>query len=381
MKTLQKTTARSTFWAVAIFYFLIAFEFFYMASPFAVYFYSVYRPGLVFLNKFPSVAWLSGFFLPHLVENTQSTFLNLIPKTGFILTFLGLFAFLVCASQVYYSKLFKKGVVSGGLYKYIRHPQYTAFSVCSFGLLLLWPRYLTLLFFVCLLFAYYWLAKMEEQECEAKFGESYLDYKNSKNMFLPFKFPILINNISDSVQLRPVIRLSIFIIVLGGSFALAKGLKAISVKNLYHSVNTNEYNLSTEKLSKDEIDRILGIAKSSEEVDSILDKAQTKGIIKMINYIVPSQLYISEIPMVIQDNAPCHISSHSFDNNLYKVIFTSANIRSKIDVKGYEIPFNTVSTSPLLEVWVNIMEKKVIKILKPQPRLTIRYKNIPEPVF
>ena len=42
----KQKSARRTFWAVSAFYLLIAFEFFYMATPFALYFYSVYGPGL-----------------------------------------------------------------------------------------------------------------------------------------------------------------------------------------------------------------------------------------------------------------------------------------------------------------------------------------------
>ena len=37
---------RKSFWIAFAFYFLIGFEIFYMVSPFAAYFYSVYGPGL-----------------------------------------------------------------------------------------------------------------------------------------------------------------------------------------------------------------------------------------------------------------------------------------------------------------------------------------------
>jgi hypothetical protein len=42
----SRFATRSAFWASAAFYGLIAFEFFYMFSPFAVYLYGVYGPGL-----------------------------------------------------------------------------------------------------------------------------------------------------------------------------------------------------------------------------------------------------------------------------------------------------------------------------------------------
>ena len=53
-------TTKHTFWAITAFYLLIAFDFFDMASPFALYFYSVYGPGLNFVNSSPTLAWLSS---------------------------------------------------------------------------------------------------------------------------------------------------------------------------------------------------------------------------------------------------------------------------------------------------------------------------------
>ena len=60
--TEKGSATRKTFWAVAAFYFLIGLEFLYMASPFAAYFYSVYRPTLSFLNMFPALSWLNKNF-------------------------------------------------------------------------------------------------------------------------------------------------------------------------------------------------------------------------------------------------------------------------------------------------------------------------------
>ncbi|GAK53973.1 hypothetical protein U14_05250 [Candidatus Moduliflexus flocculans] len=66
----QPITTERTFWAIAAFYCLSAFEFFSMASPFAVYFDSVYRPGLNFINTNPLLAWLNTIFLPHSAVET-----------------------------------------------------------------------------------------------------------------------------------------------------------------------------------------------------------------------------------------------------------------------------------------------------------------------
>jgi hypothetical protein len=71
----EKEPSKKTFWAIWVFYLLIAFEIIYMISPFGIYYYSVYGRGLNFLNDHSSTAWLSSFFLPHIVK-TSSLVLN-----------------------------------------------------------------------------------------------------------------------------------------------------------------------------------------------------------------------------------------------------------------------------------------------------------------
>ena len=206
----QKKSVKRTFWTVAVFYLLTAFELVYMASPFAIYFYSVYGPGLNFISENQVLAWLSSFFMPHIVVETSSVLLNLHNVIGAVLAAAGFLTFCVGAGQVYYHKLARKGAVTGGIYNFIRHPQYVSLSICSFGLLLLWPRYIVLLTFVAMLFAYYFLAKAEESECEEKFGQSYIDYKNKTNMFLPFKVPL-----ADKLPGLPKARLKRYPAILG----------------------------------------------------------------------------------------------------------------------------------------------------------------------
>ena len=61
-ETIQNRAIKRSFWGALAFYLLIAFEFFYMAGPFAAYFYSVYAPALNFFNRSPALSWLSSFF-------------------------------------------------------------------------------------------------------------------------------------------------------------------------------------------------------------------------------------------------------------------------------------------------------------------------------
>ena len=116
--------ARRALAVTGAFYILIAFEFLYMASPFAAYFYGVYGLSLDWFQSSETTGWLIQFFMPHLVEETASFAVNIHEIVGQILLLGGLAAFAAGAVQVYSAKLRGKGAVTGGLYRHIRHPQY-----------------------------------------------------------------------------------------------------------------------------------------------------------------------------------------------------------------------------------------------------------------
>ncbi|MBN8488587.1 MAG: isoprenylcysteine carboxylmethyltransferase family protein [Burkholderiales bacterium] len=72
-----------------------------------------------------------------------------------------------------------------GPYARLRHPQYLAFVLILLGFLLQWPTLLTLLMFPVLLLMYGRLARSEEREMEARFGEAYRRYAERTPRFLP----------------------------------------------------------------------------------------------------------------------------------------------------------------------------------------------------
>ena len=76
-------------------------------------------------------------------------------------------------------------VVTDGIYKYIRHPQYLGFLLITGGLLVQWPSIFTAILWPILLLMYYRLAKKEDSECEKEFGEQFRKYKSSVPGFLP----------------------------------------------------------------------------------------------------------------------------------------------------------------------------------------------------
>jgi|Deesub1362B_J571_1020462.scaffolds.fasta_scaffold00040_62 protein-S-isoprenylcysteine O-methyltransferase Ste14 len=77
-------------------------------------------------------------------------------------------------------------LVTEGVYRHIRHPQYLGLLLLASGLLIQWTTLLTALMWPVLIYLYVRLAKREEKEMEEKFGEAYLEYKRGVPMFIPF---------------------------------------------------------------------------------------------------------------------------------------------------------------------------------------------------
>ncbi|AWN72382.1 isoprenylcysteine carboxylmethyltransferase family protein [Legionella anisa] len=75
-----------------------------------------------------------------------------------------------------------------GLYAYVRHPQYDGFILVMIGFLLQWPTLITLVMFPILVYVYVHLARREEKDTLAEFGEAYQRYADKTPAFLPHLF-------------------------------------------------------------------------------------------------------------------------------------------------------------------------------------------------
>lgn len=76
-------------------------------------------------------------------------------------------------------------LVTHGIYRYIRHPQYTGFLLITLGMLFEWATLPLLIMWPILAVLYYRLAKREEADMEKEFGDEYLDYRRRTSMFVP----------------------------------------------------------------------------------------------------------------------------------------------------------------------------------------------------
>lgn len=165
---------------------IAALEVVIMISPFAGFFYASlqFESFLAFLSRSPMTAWLDGFFLNHSVVTT-SRLLEWHRKLGVALLGLGLAGFLVSAAQVYGTKITRRGVATGLLYRFVRHPQYLCLGVAGWGLLTMWPRFLLLGTWVTMLFLYAGLARFEERRMAERFGDDYRRGAARLGAFLP----------------------------------------------------------------------------------------------------------------------------------------------------------------------------------------------------
>ncbi len=214
--------SRGIIGGVILLYFIIALEVLIMISPFAAFFYAAFNPVLLFLAQWPATRWLADFFLPHMVL-PPGLFLQTIRVAGSVLFVGGTVVFLVCAGQVYFHRFLRRGPAFGGLYRWIRHPQYLALGVTGLGLAILWPRFLTIVLWTVMVGLYYLLARDEERRMVNQFGDQYREYLARTGMFLPRRLERAAERLPfpGSPVLQPLLGFVLLLVVaVGGALAL-----------------------------------------------------------------------------------------------------------------------------------------------------------------
>ncbi len=97
----------------------------------------------------------------------------------------GGFILLSSAWRVLYRAQQTHTLARAGPYGTVRNPQYIAFILIMFGFLLQWPTLITLVMFPILIWVYVRLAKLEEREVRAEFGDKYERYASQVPAWLP----------------------------------------------------------------------------------------------------------------------------------------------------------------------------------------------------
>lgn len=150
--------------------------------PLTIYFLSGWLQ-----SRYPGVDWLSHD-AGHLLEMMFGWKAN--PHFGpfHVLSFIfigGGFVLISAAWRVLYDAQQRRALATTGPYSYVRHPQYVGFILIMFGFLLQWPTILTLAMFPVLVWMYVRLARQEEREALATFGDAYARYAAEVPGFIP----------------------------------------------------------------------------------------------------------------------------------------------------------------------------------------------------
>jgi len=150
--------------------------------PLTIYFLSGWLQ-----SHYPGVDWLSHD-AGHLLEMLFGWKAN--PHFGpfHILSFVfigGGFILISTSWHALYEAQRRNELAVTGPYARIRHPQYVGFILVMFGFLMQWPTILTLAMFPVLVWMYARLARSEERDSRAAFGEAYVRYAEDVPGFIP----------------------------------------------------------------------------------------------------------------------------------------------------------------------------------------------------
>jgi len=280
--------------AAWILYVVIVFEILFMISPFALHFYAAYGPALNFLHQWPVTTWLAQFYLPHFTETT-SPLLNAAHIIGMLLVVGGLVVFFAGAIPIYWSKFRQGSAVIGGIYSFIRHPQYVGLAIAGVGAALVWPRFLVLITLVVMILLYTLLAEWEEQLCADKFGDAYREYQQRTGRFLPKwigdRFPRI-------VPVSGVRRVVVLSLLVPSSVAVAVGagmlLRDWSLTRIAAIFAEDTAVISTAYIGDEDLEASYRIARSDPRVQDLL--GQTPAA-RFIVYVVPSEWFLPDLPL------------------------------------------------------------------------------------
>jgi methanethiol S-methyltransferase len=150
--------------------------------PLSIYFLSGWLQ-----SRYPGVDWFShdaGHLLEMLFGWKTNPHFGPFHLISFVLIGAG-FVVIAGAWRVLHGAQRRHALAITGPYRYVRHPQYVGFILVLLGFLVQWPTLLTLAMFPVLIVMYVKLAKREEREALAEFGDAYSKYLTEVPGFIP----------------------------------------------------------------------------------------------------------------------------------------------------------------------------------------------------
>jgi class 3 adenylate cyclase/protein-S-isoprenylcysteine O-methyltransferase Ste14 len=372
MADLRNTLIRPAAWA---FYVVLVFEILFMISPAALFFYSVYGPVLGFLNGTPATAWLTQFFLPHIAA-TGNPVLDHARVAGGLLIVLGLIVLLAGAVPLYWSKIRRRGAVTGGIYRLVRHPQYLGLAMMGLGTLLLWPRFLVLVAFVTMLFLYRQLAGWEEAQCLARFGDSYRAYRERTGMFLPHLTSVRLPRLLPSGGVsRVAAGLVLFAVIMVAAVTAGFGVREYAVSRLSAIWQPDTAIVALAPMNRDELTAAYELTAAAPGVRSRLDATAGSRLV----YVIPEEWFVPDLPVdppTATNRAP-H-GSRDFDRSRLKVLFARPRSHTA-EATGAAIVTSAYGLDPLAVAHLDMAAGRVTAVDDPPHH--VRWGDIPTPLF
>jgi protein-S-isoprenylcysteine O-methyltransferase Ste14 len=138
-------------------------------------------------SRFPEINWFShnsNHFFQTMLGWKGNPHFGPLHIVSDLLVLIGLIL-LAASWKILYRAQRNFQIACTGPYSFIRHPQYTAFIVIMIGFLIQWPTLPTLLMFPVLIWLYARLARREEQESLAQYGDAYASYAERTPRFFP----------------------------------------------------------------------------------------------------------------------------------------------------------------------------------------------------
>lgn len=118
---------------------------------------------------------------PEIIER----FGHRLPQVGTLVSIIGVVLIALGWQQIHAAQ----GLVTTGLYRFMRHPQYTGILLFTFGWIVHWPSIITIALWPLVVAMYVWLALKEEQQVRLEFGEAYDAYAQRTKRFIPVVGP------------------------------------------------------------------------------------------------------------------------------------------------------------------------------------------------
>jgi len=337
-------------WLLSALYGLVMIEIIVMVSPFAFYWYAIYAPMLQGMHRWKATAWLEAFFLPHAIVTT-SPFLEFLRwEAGPLCFSLGIIGFLFCAAQVYRSKFLHRGVVHSWIYSRIRHPQYLCLGVAGIGLLTMWPRIIILVLYAVMLIAYYFLARLEEQQLEAKHSD-YAAYRQRTAMFIPGNpggkiFGALFGWIPNRSAALAASCIVVFALCVGGALLLRRSTINHAATALLPDGRTLA--IAIWPMPADKIESVVSAALRDTQVRSALEKQQ--GAVFTVHVLPADYGMVEMFADLSMNDQMFGGSARQFFRHMVGLLFPFLRVHHEAHLMGtpsgdYELVFSRVDGS------------------------------------